>query len=98
MPDTFELGMVTEHALATAAFARGHNTFIFIRPTTKESCRLIAHGYATKSMDVKDKSSDFGPMAGFVPVNPAFDKNRGLAEGGRTAFTVPDPRLDAHDD
>jgi hypothetical protein len=58
------------------------NAFLFLRPTELDSTRLIRAGYATKSMDIHDKSSNWGPMAGFVPCDPAFSK---LAEG------QPDP-------
>lgn len=61
---------------------REENTFLFLRPTELDSTRLIRAGYATKSMDIHDKSSNWGPMAGFVPCDPAFSK---LAQG------KPDP-------
>lgn len=37
--------------------------------------RLIAAGFATKSMDIHDKSSDWGLTSGLVPVDQAFSKN-----------------------
>lgn len=37
---------------------------------------LIAKGYATKSMDVHDKSSNWGLTAGMVPVDPRFSKEK----------------------
>lgn len=69
-----ESGIVDSHSLAIAATAREQNTFIFIRPTEYDSTILIRAGYATKSMDVHHKSSNWGPMAGFVPCDPAFSK------------------------
>src|SRR5690606_11108238 len=50
------------------------NTFLFVRPSTAATMRLIAQGFATKSMDIHDKSSDWGLTAGFVPVDQAFNK------------------------
>jgi anthrax edema toxin adenylate cyclase len=64
------------------------NAFLFLRPTELDSTRLIRAGYATKSMDIRDKSSNWGPMGGFVPCDPAFSK---LAEG------QPDPRRTGFD-
>lgn len=69
-----ESGIVDAHAEAIAKTAREQNTFIFIRPTEFDSTILIKAGYATKSMDVHHKSSNWGPMAGFVPCDPAFSK------------------------
>jgi len=54
--------------------AARNNFFLFVRPTEDDSIRLINEGYATKSMDIHDKSSNWGPMAGFVPCDGAFSK------------------------
>lgn len=69
-----ESGIVDTHSTAIAKTAAAENTFIFIRPTEYDSTILIRAGYATKSMDVHHKSSNWGPMAGFVPCDPAFSK------------------------
>ncbi|HWB10090.1 MAG TPA: anthrax toxin-like adenylyl cyclase domain-containing protein [Pirellulales bacterium] len=69
-----ESGIVEQHAKAIAQTAAIENTFIFVRPTEYDSTILIRAGYATKSMDVHHKSSNWGPMAGFVPCDPAFSK------------------------
>ena len=69
-----ESGIVDAHATAIASTAKAENTFIFVRPTEYDSTILIRAGYATKSMDVHHKSSNWGPMAGFVPCDPAFSK------------------------
>jgi hypothetical protein len=69
-------GIVAEHSKGIRRIAKEFNSFILIRPTNRDSTRLIKLGYATKSMDVHDKSSDWGPMAGFVPQDPAFNKKR----------------------
>lgn len=67
-------GIVESHIGAIQATARTRNTFIFVRPTELDSTRLIRAGYATKSVDIHHKSSNWGPMAGFVPCDPAFSK------------------------
>jgi hypothetical protein len=67
-------GIVDSHIKNLEATAASENTFIFVRPTEFDSTILIRAGYATKSMDVHHKSSNWGPMAGFVPCDPAFSK------------------------
>jgi hypothetical protein len=67
-------GIVDTHTAALERVAATENTFIFVRPTEYDTTVLIRAGYATKSMDVHHKSSNWGPMAGFVPCDPAFSK------------------------
>ena len=81
-------GITTAHISAIEATCRELNTFILVRPSTKETMQLIGEGYATKSMDIHDKSSDWGPASGFVPCDPAFSK---ALKGN------PNPHLHAHD-
>ena len=69
-----ESGIVAGHIAAIERAAATRNAFIFIRPTEFDSTILIRFGYATKSTDVHNKSSNWGPMAGFVPCDPAFSK------------------------
>jgi hypothetical protein len=69
-----ESGVVTEHISALEKKCKELNIFLFIRPTEYDSTRLINQGYATKSMSVHDKSSNWGPMAGFVPCDQFFSK------------------------
>ena len=67
-------GIAQEHISAIERLMASENTFMFVRPTEFDSTILIKAGYATKSMDVHHKSSNWGPMAGFVPCDPAFNK------------------------
>lgn len=67
-------GVSLKHAPQIAKVAKEMNTFIFIRPSTDDTVRLIEAGFATKSNDVHDKSSDWGPMAGMVPVDQGLNK------------------------
>ena len=69
-----ESGVVTAHIAALEKKCKELNVFLFIRPTEYDSTRLINQGYATKSMSVHDKSSNWGPMAGFVPCDQFFSK------------------------
>jgi hypothetical protein len=75
-------GIAATHVGPIAATAREVNAFILIRKTNLDATRLIRMGYATKSMDIHDKSSDWGPMAGFVPCDPAFSKVAAVMPGG----------------
>jgi anthrax edema toxin adenylate cyclase len=67
-------GVTAKHIADIERVCRELNTFIFLRPSTKETMQLIDQGYATKSMDIHDKSSDWGPASGFVPCDGAFSK------------------------
>lgn len=67
-------GVVDAHLGAIHSACRDSNSFLLLRPSTVPTMRLIAAGFATKSMDVHDKSSDFGLMAGLVPCDQAFCK------------------------
>jgi len=67
-------GITDKHEIALQNLMKEQNTFLFVRPTEYDSTLLIKEGYATKSMDIHHKSSNWGPMAGFVPCDPAFSK------------------------
>jgi Anthrax toxin LF subunit len=76
-------GILAKHVGPIANTAREVDAFILIRKTNLDATRLIGMGYATKSMDIHDKSSDWGPMAGFVPCDPAFSKVAAVMPGGQ---------------
>jgi hypothetical protein len=67
-------GITPDHVLAIQRVCVDWNTFLFVRPSTRDTRDCIQAGYATKSMDIHDKSSDWGPHAGLVPCDPAFSK------------------------
>jgi hypothetical protein len=67
-------GVTREHAVQIARVCQALDIFLFIRPSEAETMQLIKAGFATKSMDVHDKSSNWGPMAGAVPLDRAFSK------------------------
>jgi len=69
-----ESGIVADHISKLQEACKSLNVFLFIRPTEYDSTRLIQQGYATKSMSVHDKSSNWGPTAGFVPCDQFFSK------------------------
>jgi toxin LF subunit len=72
-----EHGMVLDHLQKLADFAEQHNIVFAIRPTNYLATQLIAHGFPTKGIEVKAKSADWGPMAGFIPVHQEFSKLNG---------------------
>ena len=84
-------GITTKHIGDIERTCRQLNTFLFVRPSTKETMELIGQGYATKSMDIHDKSSDWGPASGFVPCDPAFSK-------ALTGSPNPHPHYHEHGD
>jgi hypothetical protein len=67
-------GMVERHLRDVHWVCQQQNTFLFVRPSTAATMRLIGQGFATKSMDIHDKSSDWGLTSGFVPVDQGFNK------------------------
>lgn len=67
-------GVVDRHITAIHGACRSANAFMFVRPSTVPTMRLIAAGFATKSMDGHDKSSDWGLTSGLVPCDQAFSK------------------------
>ena len=69
-------GIVQHHIHAIHRVCQHEDTFVFVRPSTPATMRLIAAGFATKSMDIHDKSSDWGLTSGLVPNDQAFSKNR----------------------
>lgn len=95
--------MARNHLASIAKVCRDWNCFLFIRPSEPATVRLIEQGFATKSMDIHEKSSDWGLHAGLVPQDPALSKTaspavmpkqdvtpqrHGLAESVQLAFTA----------
>lgn len=82
-----EAGVTALHISAIEETVKEHNAFLFLRPTEDDSRVLIEAGFATKSMDIHDKSSNWGPMAGMVPCDPFFSKKK---------IGQPNPNLHPH--
>jgi len=80
-----DAGMTRSHIESVARQCQRDNVFLFVRPSTDDTRRLIDAGFATKSMDIHDKSSDWGPMAGLVTVDPEFSKR----PPGKKPMTAP---------
>lgn len=68
-------GITRKHLIKLAAWAEKHKTVIILRQSEFDTLDKIATGkYKTKSVDVKDKSSNWGPQKGLVTLDPAFSK------------------------
>ncbi|EOO24399.1 hypothetical protein IIU_06731, partial [Bacillus cereus VD133] len=70
-------GLVPEHVEAFKEVAKDTHTYLLFRPVNKLSTELIKQGAATKGMNVHGKSSDWGPMAGFIPYDADLSKVHG---------------------
>lgn len=75
-----ESGLVPEHIEAFKKVAFDTQTYILFRPVNPLSTSLIKAGAATKGMNVHGKSSDWGPMAGYIPYDAELSKVHGNLE------------------
>ena len=67
-------GITTRHIGNFQAIAKEKRCFIFVRLVNRDSTTLIDEGYATKKLDIHAKSSDWGPMAGFICTDSSLSK------------------------
>ena len=67
-------GMVPEHAWAFAEIAARRDVVILARPVNPDATPLIKQNAATKGMNLKGKSSNWGPQKGYIPVNQRYSK------------------------
>lgn len=78
-----ETGLLSSHWPAILGVSKKTDTIIAFRPVEWPATQLIEEGYPTKNFHIKGKSSNWGPMAGFIPVNQQLSKLEG--EGSRIA-------------
>ncbi len=76
-------GMVFKHADAYLEVARQDKVIIMTRPVNPDSTSLVIRGAATKSMNVKGKSSNWGPQKGYIPADQTYSKLWRTATLGR---------------
>lgn len=76
-------GMLASHARAFAHIADEQNVIILTRPVNPDGTEHIANHAATKVMDVKPKSSNWGPQKGFIPVQQRYSKLWKVFEGAK---------------
>jgi hypothetical protein len=74
-------GIVPSHARAMAHVADEQNTIFIMRPVNPDGTDLISQHAATKGMDIKPKSSNWGPQKGFLPVQQRYSKIWKVYEG-----------------
>lgn len=74
-------GIVPSHARAFATVADENNVILIMRPVNPDGTDLIAQNAATKGMDVKPKSSNWGPQKGYLPVQQRYSKLWKVYEG-----------------
>ncbi|MEP0944531.1 MAG: anthrax toxin-like adenylyl cyclase domain-containing protein [Rhizobiaceae bacterium] len=77
-------GLVPSHAAAFQATAQREKVFILVRPVNSSSTQLLKNCHesenklescaAAKGMNVKGKSSSWGPQIGYIPVNQRYSK------------------------
>ncbi|WP_169729174.1 anthrax toxin-like adenylyl cyclase domain-containing protein [Congregibacter litoralis] len=68
--------MVPEHAEAFVKIAQERGEIIMIRPVNPDSTAKIASDAATKGMNIKGKSTDWGPkeVKGLIPTDASYSK------------------------
>jgi hypothetical protein len=74
-----ETGMPVRHANAVQDVADRTGHAILFRAVGQHSTRLLEEGYAAKGFRIDTKSCDWGPMRGFVCVDPRLSKVGGDA-------------------
>jgi len=81
-------GMTTKHELIMSLFAKLNDTVMIWRPINPEAAVKLdspAMPYKGKALNVKAKSSEFGPIAGEIPVDARLSKlGQGLFTSGIT--------------
>ena len=67
-------GMTEEHNIIMAKSAAAQDMITIWRPINKKAKEKLSRSYMGKGITVKGKSSEFGPIAGDIPVNAALSK------------------------
>ncbi|HDR7714177.1 TPA: calmodulin-sensitive adenylate cyclase, partial [Bacillus cereus] len=75
-----ESGLVASHIQKFKEITRLNDIYVLFRPVNKLSTALIENGAATKGLNVHGKSSDWGPMAGYIPFDQDLSKKYGKRE------------------
>src|ERR1700679_2066900 len=88
-----ENGMTLRDMDACCQVATRLNEVIIFRSTGPWSLRWLEKNYPTKNFHVKGKSSDWGPMAGFVPYLGKYSKVGGNAEKEKIGTAYNDDGL-----
>lgn len=73
-------GIAEDHIGVIQQFCMDKECIVMIRPVNIKATKLIKEGYGTKGLDIHGKSSDWGPMAGFIPYDQNLSKNVGKSD------------------
>src|SRR6185437_11386368 len=79
-----ESGFFLPHAQVAQGVAERVNCMILFREPGKMAAGLIAEGYAMKGFRIDTKSCTWGPMAGFVCMDPRLTKDEVYVARNRT--------------
>jgi hypothetical protein len=77
IPDTEDSGMVHQHSLTFSKFASANDMVVIWRPINKNAASRLGRSinpYMGKSLNIKTKSSEFGPIAGDIPCAAGLSK------------------------
>lgn len=83
-------GMTEEHRGQLEQLAGKRGEVIIVRPVSEFAQQLIEEGHPTKSLHMKGKSSDWGPQAGFIPVDQSLSKIADPEKAKSSSQTVAD--------
>ena len=83
-------GMAPSHVDAFLNVARDRNAIIMMRPVNPDATQLIVQGAATKGMNIKGKSSNWGPQKGYLPQNQTFSKLWRNKQGAERTAAIED--------
>nr|WP_242452281.1 CyaA/EF/ExoY family adenylyl cyclase toxin [Morganella morganii] len=95
------IGIAEEHLAPLQNVAEQQQLVISFRPVEATATGLISAGYPTKGFTIKGKSANWGPMAGFIPVDQFYSKlcgqkhkaelmNKKVAECLRDGYAIAD--------
>jgi len=70
-------GLVKSHVEQFIQVAKDSNTILMFRPVNPMSTGLLEDGTSAKGLNVHGKSSDWGPMAGYIPKDQNLCKKHG---------------------
>lgn len=73
-------GIPPEYLEKMQSVADQEGVILAVRPVEKICRTLISEGYGSKGLHIKGKSSNWGPMAGFIPENQRFSKLAGQSD------------------
>lgn len=69
-----QIGMPLIHATKLAKLSKKMNLIFGFRPIDPLNAQLMRQKFPTKPMHIKAKTSNWGPMAGFICINQALSK------------------------